>query len=94
MIKKSVFIPNYGPQGCGKSVFVYGPQGCGKTSNAPALARYFGLPHWRDEWQYGQPLPATNHLILTIDDPRLQHGMQHLRRVYSFDEVMAMAGLV
>lgn len=50
-----------------KSVILYGPQGSGKTRHAPKLARHFGLAHWREEWFAGDPLPLTNHLVLTSE---------------------------
>lgn len=75
---------NHGP----KSVFVFGPQGCGKTRHAKQLAAHFGLAHWRDDWEPGRVFPATNHLILTNQDPRQIPGNEHWRRVYSFEEAM------
>jgi DNA polymerase III delta prime subunit len=75
------------------SVVVYGPQACGKTRNAPALARYFGLAHWRD-LEPGDHAPARNHLLLTNVDPRELGGIvPGWRRVFSFDTAMKMAGL-
>lgn len=82
--------------GGAKSVWVFGPQGCGKTLNAPRLARYFGLPHWRD-WEPGEHWPATDHLILAVDDPRgTVPGVPAAGRevrVYTFAEAMRLAGV-
>lgn len=73
-----------------KSVILYGPRGSGKSLNAPKLARYFGLAHWREEWFPGEPLPLTNHLVLTSEPVP-----QFLRRCISIGTAMKLmaAGL-
>ena len=48
-----------------RSWLVYGPQMCGKTRNARALANAFGMPNILDDWNPGEPVPATNTLVLT-----------------------------
>ena len=46
------------------SAIIYGPQGCGKTSNAKALAQFFGLNNIIDDWMCGDELPEDT-LALT-----------------------------
>ena len=46
------------------SILIYGPTGCGKTTNARALADFYGLPYVRDEVMAHTELPMEDTLLL------------------------------
>ena len=73
------------------SVIVYGPQGCGKSSNAGQLGQHFGVFSLIDDWEEGEAVPPSDHLILTQATwaPVIPGGAV---LVLSFDEAMRRAG--
>ena len=46
------------------SILIYGPTGCGKSTNAQALADFYGLPFVRDEVVASTELPVEDTLLL------------------------------
>ena len=46
------------------SILIYGPRGCGKSTNARALADFYGLPFVRDEVVGHTELPLEDTLLL------------------------------
>ena len=46
------------------SILIYGPKGCGKSTNAQALADFYGLPFVRDEVVASTELPVEDTLLL------------------------------
>lgn len=46
------------------SILIYGPQGCGKSTNAQALADFYGLTTVRDEVTHQTNLPLEDTLLL------------------------------
>lgn len=74
-----------------KTVFIYGPQGCGKTRHADDLARFFRVDRVIDGFDWDQPVPLLNCLVLTHDTPPVE--LDFARRVLSFDQAMTLAGL-
>ncbi|CAN5858922.1 hypothetical protein BH11PSE13_BH11PSE13_12330 [soil metagenome] len=79
-----------------KSVTVYGPQGCGLTMHSERIQKAFGLDRVQDLDGHGvrcrQPV-GTLYLTNLTRDELLARGWieEHTRRVYSFDEAMAMS---
>lgn len=59
------------------SILIYGPTGCGKTTNARALADFYGLPFVRDEAMGHAELPLEDTLLLAERVPEnWPHGMK------------------
>jgi hypothetical protein len=75
-----------------KSVVVFGPQGCGKSRYAGAFREHFGLTEVVDDWSPGDDAPRTGALILTNADLTHQRARNDWRRVYSFNEALALIG--
>ncbi|WP_234035864.1 hypothetical protein [Ectopseudomonas mendocina] len=71
----------------GKSWLVHGPEGCGKTKNAQAIAAALGLTEIVDDWQPGQPVPATKALVLTNHEGPHQ---PFTRRILTFAQAMQL----
>lgn len=83
------------------SIIVYGPQGCGKTKHAEALRAHFNCDAVVDEaeWPKGQrelaKFKAGNDLLLITADeaPGIVTSQPIHRRIFSFEEAAAEAGL-
>ncbi|AVO56177.1 hypothetical protein C7A17_00135 [Ectopseudomonas mendocina] len=66
---------------------MHGPEGCGKTKNAQAIAAALGLTEIVDDWQPGQPVPATKALVLTNHEGPHQ---PFTRRILTFAQAMQL----
>lgn len=79
-------------------VIIYGPQACGKTKNAEKFRAHFGCanivdgaewPRTKRDWD---KFKASNDLLLVTDDGQ-PHGGEANRRIYSYEEAAAEAGI-
>lgn len=81
------------------SIIVYGPQGCGKTKHAEALRVHFNCAQIIDEAEWPKTsrdwtkFKSGSDLLLVTDDEKPTVGTELDRRVYSFEEAAADAGL-
>lgn len=81
------------------SIIVYGPQGCGKTKHAEALRAHFNCDAVIDDAQWPTRtseltrFKSGNSLWLVSDDQVPAKLGTENRRIYSFEDAAAEAGL-